>query len=151
MLLLNDPVVWLGPVLGAASAVAIVKAGLWFALLQEKAWLKLGLFAYLAGLTTLQVHLVLSTTPTFAAAFLIGAASGTVGTWLIHRPRVPQPRRDPQAVVWTSPVRFFKPNACRGCKHYYGLGHGRDLLICAMHPYGPEADLCEDREALGLD
>ena len=65
--------------------------------------------------------------------------------------RVPQPRRDPQAVGWTSPVKFFKPNACRDCQHYYGLGHGRDLLICAMHPYGPEADLCEDRKALDLD
>ena len=41
----------------------------------------------------------------------------------------------------------LQPEACRGCQHYYGRVDGGYQLICAMHPYGPEADRCEDWKA----
>ena len=41
-----------------------------------------------------------------------------------------------------------QPKACRGCQHYYGHVDGMHRLICAMHPYGPETDDCEDWEAI---
>ncbi|ASC70322.1 hypothetical protein XM38_012600 [Halomicronema hongdechloris C2206] len=37
-----------------------------------------------------------------------------------------------------------QPSTCLGCRHYYGRGHGRTRLICAMHPLGPETDPCPD-------
>ena len=43
---------------------------------------------------------------------------------------------------------FCQPTACRGCQHYYGRSDGGNQLICAMHPYGPETDACEDWEAI---
>lgn len=36
---------------------------------------------------------------------------------------------------------------CVGCRHYYGQAHGGNLLVCAMHPYGPEGEKCPDYEA----
>lgn len=43
-----------------------------------------------------------------------------------------------------------KPKPCKACQHYYGKTHygreGSNRLICAMHPYGPEGEECEDRE-----
>lgn len=48
-----------------------------------------------------------------------------------------------QAGFWRS--RDDRPPSCRGCSHYYGRVHGQgDRLICAMHPYGPEASTCVD-------
>ncbi|WP_008319352.1 hypothetical protein [Leptolyngbya sp. PCC 6406] len=38
--------------------------------------------------------------------------------------------------------------ACIGCRHYYGQAHGGHLLICAMHPYGPEDEKCSDWESV---
>jgi hypothetical protein len=33
---------------------------------------------------------------------------------------------------------------CVGCRHYYGQAHGGQMFVCAMYPYGPEADKCPD-------
>ena len=38
----------------------------------------------------------------------------------------------------------LQPEPCRGCHHYYGRVDGMHRLICAMHPYGPDADPCGD-------
>lgn len=38
---------------------------------------------------------------------------------------------------------------CIGCKHYYGQAHGGNMLVCAMYPYGPEAESCPDWESFG--
>jgi len=37
-----------------------------------------------------------------------------------------------------------RPRPCRGCRHYYGQGHGNAALVCAMHPFGPSEDPCRD-------
>lgn len=37
--------------------------------------------------------------------------------------------------------------ACVGCRHYYGQAHGGNMLVCAMHPYGPDAEECPDYES----
>jgi hypothetical protein len=40
--------------------------------------------------------------------------------------------------------------ACKGCQNYVGRTFegekGANLFVCAMHPFGPEADVCVDRE-----
>ncbi|NER77988.1 MAG: protein phosphatase CheZ [Leptolyngbya sp. SIO1D8] len=36
--------------------------------------------------------------------------------------------------------------ACVGCRHYYGQTHGGNMFVCAMYPYGPEAEKCPDWE-----
>ncbi|MEM6437203.1 MAG: hypothetical protein AAF773_25605 [Cyanobacteria bacterium P01_D01_bin.115] len=36
---------------------------------------------------------------------------------------------------------------CIGCKHYCGQTHGGNMLVCAMYPYGPEAETCPDWES----
>ncbi|MDJ0845088.1 hypothetical protein [Crocosphaera sp.] len=36
--------------------------------------------------------------------------------------------------------------ACRGCIHYHGRLHGKQLLVCGMHPYGSSGDSCPDWE-----
>ncbi len=41
-----------------------------------------------------------------------------------------------------------RPKACFGCRHYYGKSHGNAQLICAMHPYGPSDDDCQDWETV---
>ena len=35
-------------------------------------------------------------------------------------------------------------HACVGCEHYNGTAHGGNMLVCAMHPYGPEDETCQD-------
>lgn len=35
---------------------------------------------------------------------------------------------------------------CKGCRYYYGQSDGGNLLICAIHPNGPEEEHCRDRE-----
>lgn len=35
---------------------------------------------------------------------------------------------------------------CRGCRYYYGQADGGNLLVCAIHPNGPEEDECRDWE-----
>ncbi|MDB9525291.1 hypothetical protein PN498_04775 [Oscillatoria sp. CS-180] len=37
---------------------------------------------------------------------------------------------------------------CIGCKHYYGQAHGGQMLVCAMYPYGPDAETCPDWESV---
>lgn len=39
------------------------------------------------------------------------------------------------------------PETCRGCRHYHGQVYGGNLLVCAMHPYGIEEEVCSDWEA----
>ncbi|HBR00721.1 hypothetical protein [Roseofilum sp. Belize Diploria] len=34
--------------------------------------------------------------------------------------------------------------ACVGCCHYHGQVYGGNLLVCGMHPYGPEDASCRD-------
>ena len=36
---------------------------------------------------------------------------------------------------------------CIGCRHYYGQAHNGHMLVCAMYPYGPEAEHCPDWES----
>ncbi len=39
-----------------------------------------------------------------------------------------------------------KNPACIGCRHYHGQVYGGNLFVCAMHPYGWEAQDCPDWE-----
>lgn len=34
--------------------------------------------------------------------------------------------------------------ACIGCQHYHGTVYGGEMLVCGMHPYGPEDKTCPD-------
>ena len=34
--------------------------------------------------------------------------------------------------------------ACIGCKFYHGNAYGDNMLVCGMHPYGPEDRTCAD-------
>lgn len=36
--------------------------------------------------------------------------------------------------------------ACQGCQHYHGRIHGKNLLVCGMHPYGWHDSHCPDWE-----
>jgi hypothetical protein len=66
-------------------------------------------------------------------------------------------RRKEQAAIAQSYLEFLqrlqtvpssprpqRPRACRGCQHYHGAAYGGTPLICALHPYGPEAEDCAD-------
>ena len=37
---------------------------------------------------------------------------------------------------------------CVTCRHLYGRTHGGVVLVCAMHPTGPDGDTCEDHQRL---
>lgn len=37
---------------------------------------------------------------------------------------------------------------CVGCRNYHGTQYGDDMLVCGMHPYGPDGDACEDWESV---
>ncbi len=37
---------------------------------------------------------------------------------------------------------------CVGCKYYNGSNFGDSMLVCAMHPYGPEEKTCADKESV---
>jgi len=37
---------------------------------------------------------------------------------------------------------------CIGCKHYHGATYGDSMLVCGMHPYGPEDTFCSDKESI---
>jgi hypothetical protein len=43
-----------------------------------------------------------------------------------------------------------QPAVCQGCVHYHGEvyvgGQGVNWLCCALHPKGPEEEVCRDRE-----
>jgi hypothetical protein len=36
------------------------------------------------------------------------------------------------------------------CRHYHGQVYGGNLLVCAMHPYGPgeDVDTCPDLDSI---
>ena len=38
--------------------------------------------------------------------------------------------------------------SCIGCQHYHGTVYGEDMLVCGMHPYGPDKDGCPDWESV---
>lgn len=39
--------------------------------------------------------------------------------------------------------------ACVGCRNFYGQAHGGNMLVCAMHPFGPdETQHCADWESV---
>jgi len=40
-----------------------------------------------------------------------------------------------------------RPAICNGCRYYYGRSDGGHLLNCTIHPSGPEAEDCRDRES----
>ncbi len=37
---------------------------------------------------------------------------------------------------------------CVGCRNYHGAAYGEEMLVCGMHPYGPEAETCPDWESV---
>lgn len=37
---------------------------------------------------------------------------------------------------------------CVGCRNYHGAQYGDEMLVCGMHPYGPDGDTCEDWESV---
>jgi hypothetical protein len=39
---------------------------------------------------------------------------------------------------------------CVGCRHYHGQTYGQSMLVCGMHPFGPEAELekCPDWQSI---
>jgi hypothetical protein len=37
-----------------------------------------------------------------------------------------------------------RPKPCTDCRYYYGQYYGGNLLVCAIHPYGPDGDSCHD-------
>ncbi|NES84583.1 MAG: hypothetical protein F6K10_26035 [Moorea sp. SIO2B7] len=41
--------------------------------------------------------------------------------------------------------------ACVGCRHFHGQVYGRNLLVCAMHPYGWDDENCPDWEGDNWD
>ena len=58
-----------------------------------------------------------------------------------------------------APVRQIdlKMEDCRSCRHYVGAnlrseeGDRHPILICGMHPYGPESESCDDWEDASFD
>jgi len=40
-----------------------------------------------------------------------------------------------------------KSRRCEACRYYYGGSPGGNLLVCAIHPNGPESDYCRDWES----
>jgi hypothetical protein len=46
---------------------------------------------------------------------------------------------------WLNP----QPQTCQNCKYYHGHRYGGSILICAIHPDGPDGDECRDREITG--
>lgn len=57
---------------------------------------------------------------------------------------------DTEQTYYSYPVEptVEKNPACIGCHHYHGQVYGGNLFICAMHPYGWEAENCPDWESL---
>lgn len=37
---------------------------------------------------------------------------------------------------------------CVGCRNYHGGEYGEEMLVCGMHPYGPEDETCPDWESV---
>lgn len=41
-----------------------------------------------------------------------------------------------------------RPKTCQSCKYYHGQSYSGQLLICAIHPDGPDEEQCRDREIM---
>lgn len=39
-------------------------------------------------------------------------------------------------------------HTCVGCKFYDGSVYGGNMLVCGMHPYGPDDESCQDWESV---
>ena len=37
---------------------------------------------------------------------------------------------------------------CAGCSYYHGESYGGEMLVCALHPTGPEQDTCPDWDSV---
>lgn len=37
---------------------------------------------------------------------------------------------------------------CAGCSYYHGESYGGDMLVCALHPNGPDQDECPDWDSV---
>lgn len=37
---------------------------------------------------------------------------------------------------------------CAGCSYYHGESYGGEMLVCALHPSGPEQDECPDWDSV---
>ena len=37
---------------------------------------------------------------------------------------------------------------CVGCRNYHGADYGHEMLVCGMHPYGPDDESCPDWESV---
>ncbi|MGB7087970.1 MAG: hypothetical protein WBD47_20605 [Phormidesmis sp.] len=37
---------------------------------------------------------------------------------------------------------------CVGCRNYHGTIYGEEMLVCGMHPYGPDDETCPDWESV---
>lgn len=37
---------------------------------------------------------------------------------------------------------------CVGCRNYHGADYGNEMLVCGMHPYGPDGEDCADWESV---
>ena len=59
---------------------------------------------------------------------------------------------EPTSFTWDIPLQTHpKPDptthrACVGCLNYNGSNYGENLLVCGMHPYGCDTDVCADWE-----
>lgn len=51
----------------------------------------------------------------------------------------------PQANPW------LWHQACKGCANWHGVRYGNELLVCAMHPFGVDAEWCKDWEKPQLE
>ena len=40
---------------------------------------------------------------------------------------------------------------CIGCRNYHGTTYGNEMLVCGMHPYGPDEEGCPDWESVWPD
>ena len=52
-----------------------------------------------------------------------------------------------RALEWADSLEPVKLAPCKRCRNYYGKAHGGQQLICAIHAYGPELEVCPDWEA----
>lgn len=60
--------------------------------------------------------------------------------------------QEPTVFDWDLPI-YTQPQpdptthpACVGCANYNGSNFGGNLLVCGMHPYGCNSDVCNDWE-----
>ncbi|MEM7065821.1 MAG: hypothetical protein AAF572_21995 [Cyanobacteria bacterium P01_B01_bin.77] len=37
---------------------------------------------------------------------------------------------------------------CAGCSYYHGESYGGEMLVCALHPSGPDQDACPDWDSV---